>query len=126
MTIYLLGARRDAKNRWSGWSQRRSLSHASAACARDAASCRSRHAGVHAAAFSLYDAAAKAGSHIPVTRGPGGVVGALGFAPPLWPTTPENGSRFQPPPDDDSLIRTGKIIYPPALNLRIAWKGSGR
>ena len=70
----LLGARRAAKNRWSGWSARRSLVQASAACARDAASCRSRHPGVHAAPLSLYDAIANVGSHIAAT-------GAVGLGP---------------------------------------------
>ena len=81
----LLGARRAAKNRWSGWSARRSLVQASAACARDAASCRSRHPGVHAAPFSLYDAIANIGSHIAVTGAAHAVAGAVGLGPCCWP-----------------------------------------
>ena len=82
ITIYhhlLVGARRAAKKRWSGWSARRSLSQASAACARDAAICRSRQPGVHAAAFTLYDAIANVGSHIAVTGALHVVVAAVGL-----------------------------------------------
>ena len=79
----LAGARRAAKKRWSGWSARRSLSQASAACASDAAICRSRQPGVHAAAFTLYDAIANVGSHIAVTG-----AAAVGLGLPLLLPTP--------------------------------------